>query len=118
MVNRERFTLDLDSEGFVHEAPFAALNVGKLPDIELPQALLMDAKCLGCPPSEDNAGVRHCDEYPSDVSVETKKAVAAYFLRGKVDMDVPDQDLFALHYDGIGKLSDSMFPDAYFGWKR
>lgn len=112
MVNRERFMLDLDSEGFpiADHTPFAVHNIGKLPDIPLAQALLVDMKCLECEPAEKvipaqdythiEQRIMGYDEYPSDVPVEVRKAVAEHFLHG------------------ITRLSDSSYPDAYFGWKR
>lgn len=69
MVNRERFMLDFDSEGFVEPPtnPYATLNIGKTPDVRLAQALLQDAGCLQCPPPE------LCSE-PRCILYGTKKA--------------------------------------------
>lgn len=56
MVNRQRFLLDdLDSEGFPvpkprDPLPLLALNIGRLADHGMVQALLADHKCVQCEP--------------------------------------------------------------------
>lgn len=119
MINRQRMLLDdLDSEGFPvakprDPLPLLALNLGRIADHGIVQALLADHKCLPCNPNgwDEADGVKlpaitwadaalYHDEVPSETSVEVKKAVAEHLL------------------NGITRLSDSYAPDAYFGHKR
>lgn len=65
MVNRERFMLDCDSEGFVDPSPaegLALINIGKTPDVQMAQGLLADAKCLQCPPTEQCSRSGYCEQ--------------------------------------------------------
>lgn len=52
MVNRTRFLLDLDSEGFPKEQPYGieAFMIGKRHDDPTAGAMLADARCLNCEP--------------------------------------------------------------------
>lgn len=91
MVNRQRFLLDdLDSEGFpIQQASLAAINLGKTLDHAVPQAMLADHKCMRCANPlgwQEVDGVvlpriTWADENPHTTSVETKKAMAEFFLR-------------------------------------
>lgn len=78
MVNRERFMLDVDSEGFplVDTTPFhtvlALQNLGRVPEVQIAQGLLADAKCVPCnPPGYDDIG-----GYPT----EEERAIARRLL--------------------------------------
>lgn len=78
MVNRERFMLDFDSEGFVEPPtnPYATLNIGKTPDVRLAQALLQDRGCLQCPPSEQCPRSGYCEL--RNLTAEEQAFVAAH----------------------------------------
>lgn len=49
MVNRERFMLDVDSEGFpLVDTTMASYNIGTAADHPMVQAMLADHKCMKC----------------------------------------------------------------------
>lgn len=131
MVNRERFMLDCDSEGFTDPAPnppsgagpLAGINVGKLPDVELAHALLTDERCLRCPPSEQCPRSGYCEQRNPEGwreidGVKLPLISWAEGQREKGDILRSIQDCANINHDGITRLSDSYAPDAYFGHKK
>lgn len=134
MVNRERFMLDCDSEGFVDPSPaegLALINIGKLPDLRLPQALLADAKCLQCPPTEQCSRSGTCEQRNPEGWREIDGVKLPVITWAEpVEPLTPEQQRAAwaivhavescslLNTDGITRLSDTYAPDAYFGHKR
>lgn len=71
MINRTRMLLDdLDSEGFPIPYPrefaaLAAVNIGRIADHAMVQAILADHKCLSCGLALDDIG-----GYPTEAEVQ------------------------------------------------
>lgn len=81
MVNRERFMLDIDSEGFpLVDTAMASYTIGQRTlNHEIPQAILADHKCIACiTPSVNPQGWREVDgvQLPS---VESWAELDAFF---------------------------------------
>lgn len=134
MVNRERFMLDCDSEGFVDPSPaegLALINIGKTPDVQMAQGLLADAKCLQCPPTEQCSRSGYCEQRnPKGWDEIDGVKLPVITWAEPVEPLTPEQQRAAwaivhavescslLNTDGITRLSDTYAPDAYFGHKR
>lgn len=142
MVNRERFLLDVDSEGFPQRyddvpyppAQLAALNVGRSANHAIVQALLADHKCLQCEPVDhvipatdytfiEQRIMAHlqCEPVyhgnPKEGWVEDARQMVREADRA-TDIGAKGDTLRAMGaVDGITLVSDSAAPDAYFGWK-
>ena len=123
MVNRERFMLDVDSEGFpiVDTSPFNTINIGKTPDVQMAQSLLADVRCHRCPPTEMCSRSGTCDYRENPEGWREIDGVMLPTIAHWADMTgiVESAEQCALaNMDGITRLSDYNAPDAYFGWKR
>lgn len=123
MVNRERFMLDLDSEGFTADPSpaegLASINIGKLPDVKMAHDLLADTRCLRCPPSEQCSRSGTCEHRNNlkgwDEVDGTKLPLITW---AELDHDLAQMHITAVNnMDGITRLSDSYAPDAFFGHK-
>lgn len=135
MVNRERFMLDCDSEGFVDPSPaegLALINIGKTPDVQMAQGLLADAKCLQCPPTEQCSRSGHCEQRNNPKGWDEIDGVKLPLITWGDEYQAIEPDVqraawaivhavescSLLNTDGITRLSDTYAPDAYFGHKR
>lgn len=132
MVNRERFMLDVDSEGFpiADHTPFhhvlAVANIGRIENHIDVQAMLADTKCLPCKPVEgvNPRGWNEVDgvPLPTITWAEERAALAApvdapWVAETRAIVQAADLCMMSNH-DGITRLSDNYAPDAYYGWKR
>lgn len=113
---KDKFLSDLDGDGcpIPNPLPFGPINIGKLPDVDMAQALLADARCLRCPPAEQCSRSGTCEHRnspnpPGWDEVDGVKLAPIVWAA--------EQAALANH-DGITRLSDSYAPDAFYGWKR
>lgn len=146
MVNRERFMLNLDSEGFPVSPPLQSVeqlaavrysNIGRTLDHAVPQALLADHKCIACEPVDlrnlledermnealksegiNPEGWREVDgvKLPPITWADFGTLANGSKVPAQADYTATEQRI-AQHM-GITRLSDSYAPDAFFGHKR
>lgn len=127
-INRERFMLDLDSEGFPipDHTPFGLINLGKSADHPTVQALLADYKCTRC------RGLLMTEEQANELlNGGTRPWFQPENPEGWQEVDgvkLPPitwgavvesaQSCANINMDGITRLSDSYAPDAFYGWRK